>query len=79
MRSSCVCCNCKFTYDDNSDDAITSYRQKWLDNGACPSYPDDHRLPQKWSISRLKTQLANIGFNLTDEMIASIEKNRMKR
>ena len=44
-----------------------------------PIYPDDHRLPKNWSISHLKTQLANIGFNLTDEMIAEIDKNRRKR
>ena len=78
LHSSCICCNCKFTYDDNSDDAISTYRQVWLNNGAYPFYPDDPRLPKNWSMSHLKTQLANIGFNLTDEMIAEIEKNMRK-
>ncbi|MBP3194314.1 MAG: hypothetical protein J6M05_01410 [Cardiobacteriaceae bacterium] len=75
----CICCGGEFGYDDDDDDAIRTYREKWFGDGIPICFTKNPRFPKYWSIAHLKTQLANIGFNLTDEMIAEIEKNRMKR
>ena len=78
----CVCCGAEFGYDDDEDACgytAEFYRQKWFDDGTPLHYAESERLPKNWSLTNLKTQLANIGFNLTDEMIAKIEQNRRKR
>ncbi|MBP3195146.1 MAG: hypothetical protein J6M05_05720 [Cardiobacteriaceae bacterium] len=78
----CVCCGAEFGYDDEEGacgKTIDVYRQKWFDTGAALHYAKSELIPQNWSLNTLKIQLANIGFNLTDEMIAEIEKNSRKR
>ena len=78
----CVCCGCEFGYDDDenaSGKGTFAYRQEWFDKGIPLNAPNSEYLPTYWTVNHLKSQLSNIGFELTDKMIANIDKNQSKR
>ncbi|MBP5789708.1 MAG: hypothetical protein J6W29_05695 [Neisseriaceae bacterium] len=73
----CDCCGCEFGYDDDenaSGKGVFVYRQEWFDKGI----PLNTSNSKSLTIAQLKSQLSNIGVELTDEVIANIEKNQRK-
>ena len=77
----CVCCGCEFGYDDDegaSGKGVLIYRQEWFDKGIPLDYPNSDYLPESWTVNHLKSQLLNIGVELTDEMMINIDKNQRK-